>query len=139
MAEQDQPETRHRILIVDDDPGTVQLLRSWFEDRRYEILEAGNGAFGFQNFMYQVAANPSLVRHFFERLTETYLRRLEKFLPAVEGLVDIISVGDDLGSQNGPLLSPPMYRQLIKKPLLIGLTNLMLRRLSSRTLILNLR
>jgi len=43
MAEQDQPETRHRILIVDDDPGTVRLLRSWFEDRRYEILEAGNG------------------------------------------------------------------------------------------------
>lgn len=78
------------------------------------VLEAGNGAFGFQNFMYQVAANPSLVNSYFERLTDTYLRRLRKFLPAVEGLVDIISVGDDLGSQNGPLLSPPMYRQMIK-------------------------
>jgi len=78
------------------------------------ILEAGNGAFGFQNFMCQLAANPAIVGYYLERLTETYLRRLETFLPAVEGLVDIISVGDDLGGQGGPLVSPAMYRRLIK-------------------------
>ena len=78
------------------------------------VLESGNGAFGFQNFMYQLAANPSLVHHYYERLTETYLRRLKKFLPAVEGLVDIIGVGDDLGGQGGPLVSPQMYRAMIK-------------------------
>jgi uroporphyrinogen decarboxylase len=78
------------------------------------ILEAGNGAFGFQNFMYQLAANPSIVAYYFERLTETYLTRLKKFLPAVEGLVDVIAVGDDLGGQGGPLVSPAMYRAMIK-------------------------
>ena len=78
------------------------------------ILESGNGAFGFQNFMYQLAANPSLVCYYYDRLTDTYLRRLKKFLPAVEGLVDIIAVGDDLGGQSGPLVSPEMYRRLIK-------------------------
>ena len=78
------------------------------------ILESGNGAFGFQNFMYHLAANPSLVCHYYDRLTDLYLRRLKKFLPAVEGLVDIIAVGDDLGGQSGPLVSPEMYRRMIK-------------------------
>jgi len=78
------------------------------------ILESGNNAFGFQNFMYQLVANPSLVGYYFDRLTDTYLCRLKKFLPAVEGLVDIIAVGDDLGGQGGPLVSPEMYRTMIK-------------------------
>jgi uroporphyrinogen decarboxylase len=78
------------------------------------ILESGNGAWGFQNFMLQLAANPSLVCYYYDRLTDIYLRRLKKFLPAVEGLVDIIAVGDDLGAQGGPIVSPDMYRRLIK-------------------------
>jgi len=78
------------------------------------ILESGNGTFGIQNFMYQLAANPSLVHYYFERLTDNYLRQLKKFLPAIEGLVDIVAVGDDLGGQGGPLISPEMYRRLIK-------------------------
>lgn len=78
------------------------------------ILESGNSAFGFQNFMFQLAANPALVCYYYERLTDAYLRRLNKFLPAVEGLADIIAVGDDLGGQFGPLVSPEMYRRMIK-------------------------
>lgn len=78
------------------------------------VLESGNMAFGFQNMMYQLAADPKIVCYYFERLTDNYLRQLKRFLPAVEGLVDIIAVGDDLGAQNGPLLSPEMYRRLIK-------------------------
>ena len=65
------------------------------------ILESGNGDFGIQNFMYQLAANPSLVHYYFERLTEGYLRDLKKFLPAIEGLVDVVAIGDDLGGQGG--------------------------------------
>jgi len=78
------------------------------------IIETGNAVFGIQNHMYLLAAEPSVVCYFFERLTDQYIRDLEKFLPAVEGLVDIIAVGDDLGAQNGPLVSPEMYRRLIK-------------------------
>ena len=78
------------------------------------VLESGNGAWGFQHFMYQLAANPSIVHYYFERLTDTYLKRLKRFLPAVEGLVDIISVGDDMGTQGGPILSLQMYRTMIR-------------------------
>ena len=42
------PARRHRILVVDDDPGTVRAVRDWFEGPEYEILEAENGETGIR-------------------------------------------------------------------------------------------
>ncbi|MCX8035537.1 MAG: methyltransferase [Candidatus Sumerlaeia bacterium] len=81
---------------------------------RANFLEAGNALFGFQNFMFQVAANPSLVAYLFDRLADHYIRQFQRYLPAIEGRVDVVAVGDDLGQQHGPILSPAMYRTLIK-------------------------
>ncbi len=36
--------SRDRVLIVDDDPGIIKLLRATFQDEDYELLEAMNGA-----------------------------------------------------------------------------------------------
>ena len=43
-----------------------------------------------------------------------YLANLEKWLPTVAPFIDIILFGDDLGSQNAPLLSSTMYREYYK-------------------------
>ena len=48
------------------------------------------------------------------KLTEMYLDRMEKWLGAVGPHIDIILFGDDLGGQNGPLMSPAMYREYYK-------------------------
>lgn len=34
---------KKRILIADDEPGIVQLLKDYFELQNYEVIEAGNG------------------------------------------------------------------------------------------------
>ena len=78
------------------------------------VLEAGNFAFGFERFMSLLGESPELVEAYLERLTQWHLDNLEAFLPAVEGLVDIIAVGDDLGTQEATILSPTMYRRVIK-------------------------
>jgi uroporphyrinogen decarboxylase len=78
------------------------------------ILEAGQSSFGYEKFMYLLAAEPDLVHHFCERLTAVYLRDLKKYLGAVGEYIDVVQMGDDLGSQAGPQISPRMYRQLIK-------------------------
>jgi PleD family two-component response regulator len=39
---------RRRILVVDDDPGTVQAARDWFARQPYEILSASNGEQGLR-------------------------------------------------------------------------------------------
>jgi len=39
---------------------------------------------------------------------------MEKWLAAVGPYIDVMLFGDDLGGQNGPLMSPAMYRQYYK-------------------------
>ncbi len=78
------------------------------------ILEAGQTAFGYEKFMFLLAAEPGLVHHYFEIITAAYLRDLKKYLDAVGDYIQVIQMGDDLGAQNGPLISTAMYRELIK-------------------------
>jgi len=47
-----------RILVVDDDPQTAQLVRSWFKGRPYEILSAEDGHRGLQ---LAAEAEPDLI------------------------------------------------------------------------------
>jgi two-component system cell cycle response regulator len=41
-------EKTRRILVVDDEPATARLVRDWFRNQNYEILEAPNGATGIE-------------------------------------------------------------------------------------------
>jgi len=49
-----------------------------------------------------------------EKLCEIHMDNLEKWLSAVGPYIDIILFGDDLGGQQGPLISPDTYRTLYK-------------------------
>jgi diguanylate cyclase (GGDEF)-like protein len=41
-------DVEHRILVVDDDPGTVTLVRNWYRGKPFEILEARDGREGLR-------------------------------------------------------------------------------------------
>ena len=45
---------------------------------------------------------------------EQHLQTLEKVCAAVGDVVDILRFGDDLGTDQGPFMSPKTYRQLFK-------------------------
>ena len=47
-------------------------------------------------------------------LADHYTANLPRYLDAVGDYVQIIQMGDDLGTQRGPQMSPRMYRQIIK-------------------------
>ncbi|MCP5112853.1 MAG: methyltransferase, partial [bacterium] len=49
---------------------------------------------------------------FLDRLTEHHMETLRRLLPGLKGSVQILVVGDDLGMQTGPQMSPAMYREL---------------------------
>jgi len=78
------------------------------------ILENGNFMFGFAEFMLRLGTDRDLVEYFFDRLVRWHIANLEVFLPAIEGIVDIVAVGDDLGTQTSLIVSPTTYRQLVK-------------------------
>jgi len=78
------------------------------------IYETAQGLLGWQNFMVKLIRNPDFIATLLDKIVEANIKRLEKILPAVNGYVQVVQVGDDLGMQNGPQISPRLYRSLIK-------------------------
>ena len=69
---------------------------------------------GWQRFMEDLAGQPALAEALLQRLADAACADLARYLDAVGDCIDIVQVGDDLGTQNGPQLSPRMYRRLVK-------------------------
>ncbi len=61
-----------------------------------------------------LAGNRDRAHAFLDRLVEIHLANLERYLEAVGPYIDIIVFGDDLGMQNGPQMSPAMYREFFQ-------------------------
>lgn len=78
------------------------------------IYEWAQGLRGWDVFMMDLAEDPAFAGTLLAKLVEAHIRRLEQILPAVEGYVQVIQVGDDLGMQDGPQLSPRLYRRVVK-------------------------
>lgn len=78
------------------------------------LLETGQFLYRNDGFLMLLAADPQRAAAFLDRLVAVHLQNLEKFLAAVGPYIDIILFGDDLGMQNGPQISPQMYRELFK-------------------------
>jgi uroporphyrinogen decarboxylase len=78
------------------------------------LLEWGQYLCRNDQFLADLIENPRKVEALLDKLTEMHLENLEKFLDAIEGYVQIIQMGDDLGTQLAPQISPQMYRRFFK-------------------------
>ena len=78
------------------------------------LLEMGQFYYRMDNFLMMLAGEPRRAHRFLDALVEIHLRNLERFLGAVGPYIDIVLFGDDLGAQNGPQISPRMYREFFK-------------------------
>ncbi|GHT17776.1 hypothetical protein FACS1894189_4320 [Planctomycetales bacterium] len=95
--------------------GAERLRRS--TDRAIIGLFGGNMfeipcyLFGMERYMSYMGLYPEQCIRFSEKLCEIHLANLEKWLPRVGPYIDVVLFGDDLGSYQGPLISPGMYRK----------------------------
>ncbi|HHY82441.1 MAG TPA: methyltransferase [Clostridiales bacterium] len=78
------------------------------------IFEAGQINWGYEKFFVDLAINKDLVHYWLNKLTDAYLRDLDKYLKAVGKYINVIQFGDDLGTQQAPQISADMYREMIK-------------------------
>ena len=80
----------------------------------YSFLDRGFMLMGMERFMMMMALSPlvaeSLIDHLFQFNAQVY----SMFLDAIGPYVQMVEIGDDLGSQQNLLISPKMYRQFIK-------------------------
>jgi uroporphyrinogen decarboxylase len=75
------------------------------------LLELGQFLYRNDGFFLLLAGDPQRAHAFLDKAVEIHLANLERFLAAVGEHLDIILFGDDLGMQNGPQVSPKMYRE----------------------------
>ena len=78
------------------------------------LLEGGHGDFGYQRFMELLVMQPELIEYYLDKLVESHLKNLQKYIEAVGDRVQIIQFGDDLGTQEALQISPAMYRKIFK-------------------------
>lgn len=78
------------------------------------MFEIPQFLYRMDNYLTYMALYPEACIRLSEKLCQLHLSNLEKWLGAVAPYIDIILFGDDLGGQNGPLISPTMYRRYYK-------------------------
>ncbi|MCC6860789.1 MAG: hypothetical protein IT158_19635 [Bryobacterales bacterium] len=76
------------------------------------LLEWCQYLFGMENTYLYIGGEKRRLGMFLDRLVERHLEFLGRLLPHLGGNVHILVVGDDLGTQRGPQMSPACYRDL---------------------------
>lgn len=109
------------------DPGRVEnlaeTLRQVHEETEFAILAKFGGAIfetawylrGMEQFFIDLVENPDFVHALFQKLYEIQRGFDEVGIAAAGQYVDILRLsGEDLGSQEAPLISLPMFRRLLR-------------------------
>ena len=78
------------------------------------LFEVPQFLYRMDNYLMHMAVYPEACQRLSQALCDLYLARMEKWLAAVGPYIDVMLFGDDLGGQNGPLMSLPMYREYYK-------------------------
>jgi len=77
-------------------------------------LERAFAMQGMDVFLLNLAINPDFAIALLEKTASLCKDLMEPFLAEIGDQVDIIKIGDDLGTQESLLMSPKMYRDILK-------------------------
>ncbi|RPI55567.1 MAG: hypothetical protein EHM56_05150 [Chloroflexi bacterium] len=69
---------------------------------------------GYENWLADCAASPRLLGELMDRVLEVQMQIAGHLLAAVGDLVDVVLYADDMGFQDRPIMSPALFRKLIK-------------------------
>ena len=100
-------EKRAEILYRSTDRAIVFQLR-------FHIMQAAQILRGYENYMMDLVLRPQLVHAIHETLTEVYIERGLRLLDRMGRYCDCLFFCEDLGTQNGPMISLEMYRAFLK-------------------------
>ena len=110
-----------------DDPSRVAHVRAYAarlaQENRYAILatpwllfpfERAFAMQGMDKFLLNLALHPDFARALLLKNAELCKQLMGHFLAELGDNVDMIKIGDDLGTQERLMISPRMYRQILK-------------------------
>jgi uroporphyrinogen decarboxylase len=109
------------------DPGRVDGLRERIERIRHEtdkaimmkfansIWEQSWWLYGMEQWMMDLVLKPEITGAILDKVTETAIGFMQVGIEAVGDLIDVLRLsGEDLGTQNAPMISMPMFDKIVK-------------------------
>lgn len=69
---------------------------------------------GPERFMTDMILNKRFANALLEKICELHVSLYKNYLDAIGDYIDVISVSDDLGGMQGLLISPDLYREMVK-------------------------
>lgn len=78
------------------------------------LFEWGTFLRGLDRFLVDLIKTPAVVETLLDALMERHLATLENICKNVGDIVDIVRLGDDLGTNDRPFMRPAIYRRLFK-------------------------
>jgi len=90
---------------------TDRAIVGLFGGNMFEIPQM---LYRMDHYLLATGLYPDKVAELSEKLAAIHLKNLEKWLGAVGPYIDVVLFGDDLGGQQGPLISPDAYREFYK-------------------------
>ncbi len=77
-------------------------------------FERAHAMQGMEPYLLNMAMDPDFARAMLEKIADHCKQLMGHFLEELGDNVDIIKIGDDLGTQNSLMISPKMYRDILK-------------------------
>jgi uroporphyrinogen decarboxylase len=122
------------VESIDDLYGYKWPTTDWFDysniardikavntDQEYCLMISGGNIFetawymsGLENMFTNMLLNPDLADHIMTNITDFFVDHTRKMLEAADGMVDLVFTADDIGGQEGLMLSLEMWEQQIK-------------------------
>jgi len=110
-----------------DDPYRVAHVRAQaqklHDDNQYAIMatpwlmfpfERAFEMQGMEKFLMNLAMEPDFAQELLNKNNELCMRLMGHFLDECGDMIDIVKIGDDLGTQENLMISPRMYRRMLK-------------------------
>lgn len=69
---------------------------------------------GFEKFNVDMYKNPDFAEALLNKVVALYMEFYSQYLDQVGDYVQVVELGDDVGAQNGPIMSPALLRKYIK-------------------------
>lgn len=79
-----------------------------------QIASQARNMRGYEQWLMDFILNPVLAEAIMRKIMTIHLITAERALAAIGDQVDVVTVADDLATQNGPMMSPAIYRKIIK-------------------------
>jgi uroporphyrinogen decarboxylase len=102
--------------------GLAEEARRLHEDTPYAVVvlsgvsphEMIYVARGLDTWLMDLVADPEFAHALLRKVTDLMIAGVTRLLEEVGRYIDVITIGDDLGTDTGLMISPQMYRKMIK-------------------------